>query len=99
MKVLKFLFLFLIAVIIGVFAAHNATPVPINFYPFNLEVSVAVFLLVLAAVFIGAVLSAIICSAKILQARKLARLRKKEIERLQKEIAGLKPREVTVYGN
>lgn len=90
MKLIKLFFIFIILLMLGIFGAHNAELVPISFYPFDVELSVAVFLLFFGAVFIGVILSAFAYGTKVLHWRKLVRLKNREIERLEKENAALR---------
>jgi len=90
MGVIKFLFLLLIALVIGVFGAHNSGMVPVSFYPLNLEIQVAAFILFFAAILLGVLLASLIASIKSLRWRKLVRTKNREIERLEKENAELR---------
>ena len=90
MGVLKFLFLVVIALIIGVFGAHNSEMVPISFYPFNLEIQIAAFALFFTAVLLGVIIAGLISGLKALHWRKLVRLKTREIAKLEKEIAQLR---------
>lgn len=86
MSIIKFLLLLFLAIIIAVFGAHNSELVPINFYPFNFEVSVAAFVLFFFFTLLGILLSGIVIGVRILHWRKLVKLKSREIERLEKEL-------------
>ena len=90
MKVIKFLLLLIIAIIIGVFGAHNSTLAPISFYPFNIEISVAIFILFFGAMLLGVIIAGLVTGLKAMHWRKLVRLKTREIERLKKENAELR---------
>lgn len=90
MKVIKLLFLLFLALVIGVFGAHNSTYVPLSFYPFDLQISVAAFVLLFGAVLFGVIVAGIGTGAKIMHWRKLVKLKTREVAKLEKENAELR---------
>ncbi len=90
MNIIKFLLLLIIATIIAVFGAHNSELVPISFYPFSFEISIAAFVLFFGFIILGVILAGIVSAAKIIHWKKLVKQKSREVARLEKENASLR---------
>lgn len=99
MRVIKTFLFLVLALIVGVFGAHNSRLVPVDFYPFNLQLEVAVFLLFFVALVVGVILSGMVMGVKVMHMRKLVRLKKKEIKRLEEQLSEMRAKELVPYEN
>jgi len=97
MNIIKFFFLLIIALIIAVFGAHNSELVPISLYPFNIEISVAAFVLFFGFLLLGAILAGLVTGIKLLHWRKLVKAKSREIARLEKENTELRAAKINQH--
>lgn len=84
-QLLRWTVMAVIVVMISFFAEANRGAVTVNFWPFSLEITTNLALLVLASVIFGILCGMILCAASVLKWRHRAKKYQKQITQLERQ--------------
>ncbi len=93
-KFLTWIVLLPVAVVVVAFTVANRAPVTVSLEPLPLELGVPLYAVAMASVLVGVVAGGVAAWARGRKWRRLARARRRQLERLEGELESLRPRAV-----
>lgn len=97
MKLLKFFFLFIIAIIFIIFCVVNRKLITLDLFPFPYSINVPVFVLFLLSIAVGAIVTGLTLNVQIFRMRHLVKNTRQRMQAVENENKALRSeRELTL---